>query len=181
MKTSNVARFFAMALIFGFSIPAYAAETQRIIVLDTDRAVIDRVDMRVRDMNGTFSVDAENGKVTLIGLVKDKTTMDRIVDTVRKTPGVESVDNQLRVDPAYASMGTAYTQPLNVERQYAPDIIETNVRYNLRPYADVTTSFDDGVVTMTGHVPTEADKMLAARLVSRIQGVSGIQNDLVVK
>ncbi len=181
MKNHFLVKFFIVTLLLGLAGVAGAAETQRIVVLEADRAIIDAVDMQLRDMDGDFAVDAENGHVTLIGVVKNKTTMDRIVDSIRSVPGVESVDNQLRVDPSYATMNSIYQYPYKPDRVYAPSEIEANIRYNLRPYADVVVSMEDGVAVLSGYVPTDADKMRAARMASRVSGVNAVRNELSVR
>jgi osmotically-inducible protein OsmY len=39
----------------------------------------------------------------------------------------------------------------------------------------------DGAVTLTGHVPTYAEKLAAARAAERVYGVKAVANDLTVK
>jgi Predicted periplasmic or secreted lipoprotein len=181
MKSKTIAQFALAAMLLGIPCLASAADVERIVVLESDRVIIDSVTTNIKDMDGTFSVDADNGKVTLVGVVKDKTTMDRIVSKVNEIPGVKSVDNELRVDPAYASMNTVYQYPHKADRTFTPDEMATNVRYSLRPYAQVTSRTEDGIVVLTGFVPTAADKTRAARLASQVPGVQGVRNDLVVQ
>jgi len=47
--------------------------------------------------------------------------------------------------------------------------------------ADIGLAVKDGVVTLTGHVPTYAQKRTAERTVIRLSGVKGVANDIEVK
>ena len=47
--------------------------------------------------------------------------------------------------------------------------------------ADIGVAVENGVVTLTGHVPTFADKMSAERIVSRIKGVKGVAEEIEVR
>lgn len=47
--------------------------------------------------------------------------------------------------------------------------------------AEVGVSATDGVVTLTGHVDSYAEKLRAERAAKRVLGVHGVANDLVVK
>lgn len=47
--------------------------------------------------------------------------------------------------------------------------------------ADIGIAVKDGVVTLTGHVPTYAQKRTAERTVIRLSGVKGVANDIEVK
>jgi DICT domain-containing protein len=50
---------------------------------------------------------------------------------------------------------------------------------DLRDLAGVAVT--DGAVTLTGHVPTYAEKLAAARAAERVYGVKAVANDLTVK
>jgi hypothetical protein len=45
----------------------------------------------------------------------------------------------------------------------------------------VGVAVTDGAVTLTGHVPTYAEKLAAARAAERVYGVKAVANDLTVK
>ncbi len=45
----------------------------------------------------------------------------------------------------------------------------------------IGVAVQDGAVTLTGHVPSYAEKLAAARAVERVYGVKAVANDLTVK
>jgi osmotically-inducible protein OsmY len=45
----------------------------------------------------------------------------------------------------------------------------------------IGVAVDDGIIQLTGHVPTYADKGNAERIVKRVHGVQGVANDLEVR
>jgi BON domain len=45
----------------------------------------------------------------------------------------------------------------------------------------IGVAVQDGAVTLTGHVPSYAEKLAAARAVERVYGVLAVANDLTVK
>ncbi|WP_119269900.1 BON domain-containing protein [Taklimakanibacter deserti] len=47
--------------------------------------------------------------------------------------------------------------------------------------ADIGVAVESGVVTLTGHVPTYAQRMMAEEVVQRIKGVKGIAQDIEVR
>jgi osmotically-inducible protein OsmY len=47
--------------------------------------------------------------------------------------------------------------------------------------ASIGVAADEGVVTLTGHVPTYAERITAERAVKRVGGVRGVANDLTVE
>lgn len=56
-------------------------------------------------MKGSFSVDAKNirvitrdGQVSLLGTVKTKAELEKVLALVKPVPGVKTVDNQLQVN-----------------------------------------------------------------------------------
>lgn len=47
--------------------------------------------------------------------------------------------------------------------------------------AHIGVSVDDGVITLTGHVPTFAEKLAAERATQRVSGVKAVANDIEVR
>jgi osmotically-inducible protein OsmY len=45
----------------------------------------------------------------------------------------------------------------------------------------IGVSIEDGIIALTGHVPTYAEKTNAERIVKRVHGVEGVANDLEVR
>src|SRR5512146_3002767 len=111
---------------------------------DTDRKIEDAAkasyNYRVV-LDNHVTVKADEGVVTLTGVVADKDLKSVAEDTVSNLPGVVRVDNRITVDPALQEHSDAW--------------IAWKIHYQLLVHADVSyrdTKVDvkDGVVTLTG-------------------------------
>lgn len=47
--------------------------------------------------------------------------------------------------------------------------------------ADIGVAVEDGIITLTGHVPSYSQKITAERIVSRVKGVRGIAQEIEVR
>src|ERR1700721_2238735 len=61
---------------------------------------------------------------------------------------------------------------VTVELQWDPEITDADA---------IGVAVQDGAVTLTGHVPSYAEKLAAARAAERVYGVKAVANDLTVK
>src|ERR1700735_3401083 len=61
---------------------------------------------------------------------------------------------------------------VTVELQWDPEITDPDA---------IGVAVQDGAVTLTGHVPSYAEKLAAARAAERVYGVKAVANDLTVK
>lgn len=66
---------------------------------------------------------------------------------------------------------TQIRRDVEAELQWSPDIDQT----------DIAVKVGGGVVTLTGYVPTYAEKYRAETAVKRVAGVSAVANDLAVR
>ena len=118
------------------------------------------------------TVAANDGVVTLTGVVADKDLKSLAEDTVSNLPGVLRVDNQITLDPALQEHSDAW--------------IAWKIHYQLLVHADVSYSdtkvdVKDGVVTLTGTAESLAQKELTGEYAKEIDWVKSVKNDLVVK
>lgn len=114
---------------------------------------------------------ADDGVVTLTGVVADKDMKSLAEDTVSNLPGVLRVDNQVTFDAALAEHSDAW--------------IALKIHYQLLAHANVSYSgtkieVKDGVVTLTGTADTIAQKELTAEYAKDIDWVKSVKNDIVV-
>ena len=118
------------------------------------------------------TVKANDGIVTLTGVVQDKDQMDLAADTVENLPGVTSVKNEITLKPTYP--------------EYSDSWMAFKIRSRLLVKANVsasntTVALQDGVVTLTGTADNLAQKELTAAYAQDIDHVKSVKNDLVVK
>jgi hyperosmotically inducible protein len=117
------------------------------------------------------TVKANEGIVTLTGIVADKDLKSLAEDTVSDLPGVLRVDNQITLDPALKEHSDAW--------------IAWKIRYQLLVRANVSnrdTKVDvkDGIVTLTGTANNLAQKELTGVYAKEMDGVKSVKNEIVV-
>jgi len=118
------------------------------------------------------TVKANDGVVTLTGVVQDKDESDLAVDTVENLPGVMSVNNQITLKPTYP--------------EYSDSWMAFKIRSRLLVKANVsasntTVAVQDGVVTLTGSADNLAQKELTTAYAKDIDHVKSVKNDMIVK
>ncbi len=120
----------------------------------------------------TVDIAVANGVVTLTGTVPELAQKLNMETTARRTPGVRQVVNQIRVVP-----------PSNVPDAQITAAIRNAFTRNLAAaeVKAITVRTVNGVVTLTGTLPSSYPKQVAATLASFVQGVTSIQNQIVVK
>ncbi|WP_200238705.1 BON domain-containing protein [Thiohalocapsa halophila] len=113
---------------------------------------------------------------------EDKALAERIA---RRTEGVAAVESQLTVDPDATVADEAREVMTSAAEQVSDAWLTARVAASLRfdrtldaARVDVTTR--DGVVTLSGQVPTAADKREAAELAAAIDGVARVENLIAV-
>jgi osmotically-inducible protein OsmY len=118
-------------------------------------------------------ITAQNGTIVLTGTVPTENERQMIEAMVRNTPGVLSVNDQLQVS-APPVVSTYSPNPSDLA-------LITSVRQSLReqpsiaPYApNIGVTADNGMVTLTGSVPSEADRQFVDSIVKNTPGVTGL-------
>jgi osmotically-inducible protein OsmY len=112
----------------------------------------------------------ENGVVTLSGYVDSIRARNRAVLLVDEIPGVELLVTQLKINSA--SQTSAELLHDVAERLRLDSTLNSSA---------VTVTLNEGVVTLKGNVPFEADKMLIGEAVSSVRGVKMVENDIVAQ
>jgi len=116
-------------------------------------------------------VKANDGIVTLTGVVQDKDEKNLAADTVENLPGVTSVKNEITLKPTYP--------------EYSDSWMAFKIRSRLLVKANVsasntTVAVQDGVVTLTGTADNLAQKELTTAYAQDIDHVKSVKNDMVV-
>ncbi|MGA2018256.1 MAG: BON domain-containing protein [Opitutaceae bacterium] len=118
------------------------------------------------------TVKANDGVVTLTGIVQDKGERSLAEDTVENLPGVVSVNNEIVVKSEIVEHSDAW--------------IALKIRSELLVKANVSataTKVDvkDGIVTLTGTAESLAQKDLTEVYAKDIDNVKSVRNELVVE
>ena len=117
------------------------------------------------------TVKANEGVVTLTGMVADKELQSIAKDTVSNLPGVTRVDNQITLDPAMVEYSDAW--------------MAWKIRYQLLAranvsYLDTKVGVTEGVATLTGTAANAAEKDLAGVYAEEIEGVKSVNNQITI-
>jgi len=119
-----------------------------------------------------IKVHCSAGVVTLTGSVAQDDHKALAQETVSGLPGVKSVINQLDV---------VGEQPSEHSDKWITMKVKTVLTYHKNVSAMATTvNTQNGVVTLSGNVGTEAKKELTGEYARDVDGVTEVRNDLVV-
>jgi len=165
--------------------------------------------MRDKVARGTsIDVDTKEGVVTIAGTVPTEADKTRIGSLVRHTTGVKTVENNLTVTGGSAGTtgkdetkivikddttpavkkgakavkdGTAKAVDVVSDTSVATAVKTRLMGDDVARGTSIDVKADEGVVTISGTVPTTADKARIGDLVLRTTGVKRVVNDLTVK
>lgn len=134
------------------------------------------------DQQLSFSVS--NGMVVLKGTLNNEADKQRVEDSVRRIPGVKTIDNQITI----ASGDTAMTDDDDQQVQLSPadQEVYNKVKDALKPgiiskgYPKVSYSVKDGLVVLSGAVNTADEKVKVQDAVKKIKGVREVQSTVQV-
>jgi len=145
----------------------------------------------------SIDVDTKDHVVTIAGSVPTEADKLRIGRLVQRTTGVESVVNNLTVSAAAGTSGTSSDTKVVIKDDTTPAVkkgtrvvtdasITSAVKTRLMAddlgrglKIDVDTK--NGVVTLSGTVPTQADKTKLGDIASHTTGVKSVVNNLTVQ
>ena len=159
------------------------ATKAELAVEDTDTSIGRRVKTALlfhRNVNvGKTAVEVKDGIVTLRGEASSATQKELTAEYAKDIEGVKDVKNEMTVAAIPEK-----AEPTTVSRLDDASIT-AQVRMALRTHRS-TTSLDtrvttrDGEVTLTGIAKTADEKALAGKLVTDIEGVSSVKNQMTV-
>lgn len=128
------------------------------------------------------NVETESGRVTLLGTVNSPEAKEMAGELAADTRGVVSVDNQLAVDETEETVTERASETASGVGQSISDTwITTKVKSTLLYSSnvsgtDISVSTEDGVVTLSGTVESEAERDLAIELAGNVRGVTRVES-----
>jgi hyperosmotically inducible protein len=181
----------AMTAIIGATGAVYAqtsstSPTESATVGDaiTDTAITTKVKAKLIADNRTktvkISVETNNGIVTLSGKARSHKAKAAAEKIASEVDGVKSVINNVTVGVRTESVGTKTEKAADATGEAVSDTwITTKVKSSLLTDknikdGDVSVETTDGVVTLTGTVPTAAQKTHAVASIKKIKGVKSV-------
>lgn len=159
----------AAAVLLAFSVPVHASKTDDRIESSARQSYVFRTYLK----GDEIKIQANNGAVTLTGLVSEETHKLLAQDTVAGLPGVKSVDNRLaikEVRPAENSDAWLLTK------------VKTTLLFHSSLNASTTeVVVKDGIVTLRGYAASQAQKELTTEYSRDVDGVKDVINEMTVK
>jgi osmotically-inducible protein OsmY len=119
-----------------------------------------------------IKISSKDGAVTLSGDVYNETHKPMAQDTAAALPGVTSVDNRIAVvgDQPAESSDTWISMKVKAALLYRRNVSGTKTEVYVK----------DGIVTLKGVAANQAQKDLTTEYAKDIDGVKGVQNEIVV-
>src|ERR1017187_5885392 len=134
-----------------------------------------------RNVSGTKTeVYVKDGVVTLKGVPASQAQKDLTTEYAKDIDGVKSVENEITVSPSLATSGETSGEKVDdasITAQVKGSLLVHRSTSMLK--TKVTTN--DGVVTVSGTARNEAEKALVTKLVSDINGVQSVVNNMTIE
>ncbi len=132
------------------------------------------------------AVTTSGDHLILTGTVRAQQTKQLAEQIARRTTGVAQVENHLTVDPDAGigdEVGAAMTSAAEgLSDAWLTARVAASLRFDRTVDAErIDVSTQDGVVTLSGQVPTAADKAEAAAVAAAIDGVKRVEDVLGVE
>jgi osmotically-inducible protein OsmY len=158
----------AAVALLALSMPVQASKTDDRIESTAKKSYVFKTYLKGDDIK----IQSKDGAVTLTGIVADNHNKSLAHESVAGLPGVKSVDNRLEVKgtpPAENSdvwLITRVKATLLFHRSVSGFNTEVNVK--------------DGIVTLQGEAPSQAQKELTTEYAKDIEGVKDVNNEMTV-
>jgi hyperosmotically inducible periplasmic protein len=120
-----------------------------------------------------INVDTTNGVVTLFGTVGSEAAKQTAENEVRKVSGVKEIHDELQVVPE-AKQAAVKRKDEDVRKEVSANLESRGA------LSDVDVAVENGVVRLTGTVPTQGDRLAALTLARTSNGVQSVIGDLRV-
>jgi len=121
-----------------------------------------------------ISVDTSRGYVTLFGTVDNEKQKVAAETDARKVDGVQGVQNELQVVPPNEQKQVADSD--DAIRNRTKELLSKHTEFN-----DVTVDVNNGVVRLSGKVPSNWDRVHVATLARTSTGARSVEADVTVK
>ncbi len=156
----------AVALLMT-SLPVQASTMDDRILASAENSYVFKTYLQEDDI----TVLSENGAVTLTGTVSDESHKSLAGETVAGLPGVESVDNRLKVKGDH---------PDRESDAWLREKVKTALMLHRNVGAITEVSSKDGIVTLQGEAASLAQKDLTTEYARDVEGVKDVRNEMTV-
>ena len=141
------------------------------LLAQSDSQILSQLQKRIGPGTGV-TISINDGVVTLAGTTSGLSQKMNIINMARRTVGVTSVADRITVVPAVKQTDAQIADAVR-------KAFEANLTSQERKA--ISISVRNGVVTLTGTLPSSYPKQVAGVLASTVPGVVDVQNQIVVK
>lgn len=158
----------AAVALLALSMPVQASKTDDRIESTAKKSYVFKTYLKGDDIK----IQSKDGAVTLTGTVADNHNKSLAQETVAGIPGVKSVDNRLEIKG---------TPPAENSDEWIMTKVKATLLYH-RSVSGFATEVNvkDGIVTLKGEAPSQAQKDLTTEYAKDIDGVKGVNNEMTV-
>jgi len=141
-----------------------------------------------KNVSGTATeVLVEKGAVTLRGKATSTAQKDLVTEYAMDVEGVKSVNNEMTILPAAKKLGQITVSEKvdttigSIDDASITALVKTTLLYHRSTSAiNTLVTTNDGVVKLKGSVKNAAEKELVTKLVSDVNGVKGVVNNMTI-
>lgn len=158
----------AAVALLALSLPVQASKTDDRIESTAKKSYVFKTFLKGDDIK----IQSKEGAVTLTGTVADNHHKSLAQETVAGLPGVKSVDNRLEIKG---------TPPAENSDAWIMTKVKATLLYH-RSVSGFATEVNakDGIVTLQGEAPSQAQKDLTTEYAKDIDGVKSVNNEMTV-
>jgi len=163
-----VVMMLAAVALLALSMPVQASKTDDRIESTAKKSYVFKTYLKGDDIK----IQSKDGAVTLTGIVANNHNKSLAQETVAGISGVKSVDNRLEVKgtpPAENSDAWLITR-VKATLLFHRSVSGFNTEVNVK----------DGIVTLQGEAPSQAQKDLTTEYAKDVEGVKGVNNAMTV-
>jgi len=156
-----------VVIVLGSSLFISASDIDDRIVSSAEKSHVFKTYLKDDDVK----IKSENGSVTLTGIVSDESKKTLAQETLTELPDVKSVDNRLEVkEKSSDNLDTWLKTKVKTELLFHRSVSATKTEVDVR----------NGIVILRGNADSQAQKDLTAEYASTIEGVKGVENEMIV-
>jgi osmotically-inducible protein OsmY len=134
-----------------------------------------------RNVSGTKTeVYVKDGIVTLKGVAANQAQKDLTTEYAKDIDGVKSVQNEIVVSASLETRGETMGEKID-DASITAQVKGSLLSHRSTSMLSTKVSTTDGVVTVSGTAKNEAEKALVTKLVTDINGVQSVVNNMTIE
>jgi osmotically-inducible protein OsmY len=134
-----------------------------------------------RNVSGTKTeVYVKDGVVTLKGVAANQAQKDLTTEYTKDIDGVKSVQNEIVVSASLETRGETMGEKID-DASITAQVKGSLLSHRSTSMLSTKVSTTDGVVTVSGTAKNEAEKALVTKLVTDINGVQSVVNNMTIE